>query len=368
MHYLNYSSLYFFLTITSITILTMTSPGSAACSGCSTRTTKSDKSSILPLVINTWPFTNATAKAWSVITSGGSSLDAVEQGCTVCEEQQTDGSVGFGNHPDENGETTLDAMIMDGVTHDVGSVGCLRRVKSAISVARAVMNYTKHTLLVGELATQFAKEMGFKEETLSTNTSIEDWKQWKAKECQPNFRQNVVPDSDSSCGPYVPATGKSLKQQPRYNMEVNQGNHDTIGMIVIDKAGNVAGGTTTNGANHKVPGRVGDSPITGSGCYVDNDVGGAAATGDGDVMMRFLPSLRAVDNMNRGMSPSSACEQALAPIIKFYPDFSGAVVAANKKGVYGAACYGFPSFHYSIYHPALHAPQVAEVSCMKKVK
>ncbi|KAK3741572.1 hypothetical protein QZH41_012517 [Actinostola sp. cb2023] len=82
----------------------------------------------LPIVINTWPFTNATEKAWQVInTEGSSSLDAVEAGCTVCEVEQCDGTVGYGGSPSEDGETTLDAMIMDGVTHDVGAVGCLKK-------------------------------------------------------------------------------------------------------------------------------------------------------------------------------------------------------------------------------------------------
>ncbi|CAH1778029.1 unnamed protein product, partial [Owenia fusiformis] len=103
---------------------------------------------VLPLVINTWPFTAATGKAWDVIANEHrSALDAIEEGCSVCEVQQCDGSVGYGGSPDEHGETTLDAMIMDGITHDVGAVGSIRSVKSAISVARAVMQYTTHTLL-----------------------------------------------------------------------------------------------------------------------------------------------------------------------------------------------------------------------------
>ncbi|CAM1323332.1 AGA (predicted) [Pycnogonum litorale] len=104
-----------------------------------------------PFAINTWPFTNATKEAWKVLNQRGSAVDAVVSGCSVCEEQQCDFAVGYGGSPDENGETTLDAMIMDGNTLDVGGVGCLRRIKSAISVARHVMQYTEHTLLVGDL-------------------------------------------------------------------------------------------------------------------------------------------------------------------------------------------------------------------------
>ncbi|XP_041379258.1 N(4)-(beta-N-acetylglucosaminyl)-L-asparaginase-like [Gigantopelta aegis] len=250
----------------------------------------------LPLVVNTWPFVDANKEAAVVLTEGGSALDAVEKGCTICEVEQCDGSVGYGGSPDENGETTLDAMIMDGETHDVGSVGCLRRVKSAISVARSVMEHTTHTLLVGELATKFAMNMGFTVENLQTNKS-----------------------NDRSV----------LKSH------VNRENHDTIGMVVIDGAGKIACGTTTNGMNHKIPGRVGDSPIAGAGCYVEKGVGGAAATGDGDIMMRFLPAYRVVQSMRAGMSPEDAAKEALSQISSYYPQYSGALIAVHVNGSYG---------------------------------
>ncbi|XP_071502705.1 N(4)-(Beta-N-acetylglucosaminyl)-L-asparaginase-like [Diadema antillarum] len=319
----------------------------------------------LPLVINTWPFTNATERAWEVLGSGLSALDAVEQGCSVCEVEQCDGTVGYGGSPDESGETTLDAMIMDGETHAVGSVGDLRRIKSAISVARAVMNYTKETLLVGESATKFAIEMGFKEESLTTNESRAIWNAWRKNNCQPNYRQNVMPDPSKSCGPYTPVrNGKQqMASKERFNPDVSRKNHDTIGMIVIDSKGRIAGGTSTNGANHKVPGRVGDSPIAGAGSYVDKDVGGAAGTGDGDVMMRFLPSFQVVENMRNGMTPDVACQSALQRIIRYYPEFSGALVAAGVDGSYGAACHGFSSFHYSVRDPSFSAVKVIEVPC-----
>ncbi|CAM1320411.1 AGA (predicted) [Pycnogonum litorale] len=126
------------------------------------------QSMAVPFAINTWPFTNATKQASRVLAAGRTAVDAVVSGCGVCEQQQCDFAVGYGGSPDESGETTLDAMIMDGKTLDVGGVGCLRRIKSAIAVARHVMNNTNHTLIVGELATEFAVSMGFKEESLST--------------------------------------------------------------------------------------------------------------------------------------------------------------------------------------------------------
>jgi N4-(beta-N-acetylglucosaminyl)-L-asparaginase len=166
--------------------------------------------------------------------------------------------VGYGGSPDESGETTLDAVIMDGVTHDAGSVASLKRVKNAISVARAVMEYTKHTLLVGEGATQFAIDMGFKQTDLHSIESVQRWIDWFNNSCQPNFRQNVWPSPLKNCGPYKPLDKKKFSEQKqvgqRNNPHVSAKSHDTIGMLVLDSNGNIAGGTSTNGASHKLPG------------------------------------------------------------------------------------------------------------------
>nr|XP_020463178.1 N(4)-(beta-N-acetylglucosaminyl)-L-asparaginase [Monopterus albus] len=143
----------------------------------------------LPLVINTWPFSDPTAEAWRTLQSCGSALDAVEKGLTSCEMQPCAPTVGFGGSPDESGETTLDAMIMNGDTMEVGAVANLRRIKNAIGVAKAVMTYTDHTLLVGESASVFAENMGFTAEDLTTNISMNIFLQWLKGSCQPNFRK-----------------------------------------------------------------------------------------------------------------------------------------------------------------------------------
>jgi len=264
---------------------------------------------------------------------GGSSIDAVEEGCTQCEMDGA-GSVGFGGSPDEHGETTLDAMIMDGATMKVGSVAGLRRIKRAISVARHVLDFTRHTLIAGDLATTFAKQMGFTEESLSTNKSEQIHLEWRSKNCQPNFWINVVPDPRHSCGPYDPA---AVKGKEDYRFE----GHDTIAMIAIDKNGHVATGTSTNGLTHKIAGRVGDTPIAGSGSYADNTVGACGATGDGDIMMRFVPCFYVVEQMRNGVSPTVASQNAIKRIVKYYPEFRGSVIAANLQGDIGAACYGW---------------------------
>uniref|UniRef100_A0AAY4CHZ7 N(4)-(Beta-N-acetylglucosaminyl)-L-asparaginase n=1 Tax=Denticeps clupeoides TaxID=299321 RepID=A0AAY4CHZ7_9TELE len=303
--------------------------------------------------------------AWNALKDGGSALDAVEKGCSRCEQDMCDGSVGYGSHPDETGETTLDAMIMNGDTMEVGAVGNLRRIKSAISVARAVMEHTAHTLLVGESASEFAENMGFPAEDLTTNTSMTMFAEWLRQNCQPNYRKNVFPDPTKSCGPYKPG---SKVQRGRWHQQERKDirSHDTIGMIVIGPSAQVVAGTSTNGANHKVPGRVGDSPIAGAGAYADSAVGGAAATGDGDVMMRFLPSYLAVELMRTGMDPSSACKTALSRIKKHYPGFFGAIICANTTGMYGAACNkvpGLSQFSFMVSNPHTESPIQKKVDC-----
>ncbi|XP_058506453.1 N(4)-(beta-N-acetylglucosaminyl)-L-asparaginase [Solea solea] len=317
----------------------------------------------LPLIINTWPFKDATASAWRTLQSGGSVLDAVEQGCARCEVEQCDGSVGYGGSPDESGETTLDAMIMNGDTMEVGSVANLRRIKNAIGVARAVMERTEHTLLVGESASVFAENMGFTAEDLATNKSMSMFSRWLSGNCQPNYRKNVFPDPSKSCGPYKP---KAILKETRRAQHADIHSHDTIGMLALDQNGHVAAGTSTNGMTHKVPGRVGDSPIAGAGAYADSSVGGAAATGDGDIMMRFLPSYLAVELMRTGTDPSTACKMAISRIKRHYSEFFGAIICANTTGHYGAACNkvpGFSQFHYMVSNSESDAPVLKSVDC-----
>ncbi|KAK0424952.1 hypothetical protein QR680_008940 [Steinernema hermaphroditum] len=320
-----------------------------------------------PLVVTTWAFEgfqNATATAFLELKRTNNRLEALVAGLSRCEAEQCDGTVGFGGSPDELGETTLDALLMDGPFHRMGAVAQLRRIKEAARVAHAVMKHTRHSMLVGESATQFALQMGFNETTLKTAESEKKFIDWVENFCQPNFWKNVSPDPKKMCGPYKPTKHLHKHRHDSSAPEIDRFHHDTIGMVVLDGNGDVSVGTSTNGAIHKIPGRVGDSPIPGAGAYVDNRVGGAAATGDGDVMMRFLPSYQAVESMRNGVSPTKAAQVAVYRILEYYPDFQGAVVAANKEGQFGAACGGLKTFSYSIMRQQEQGVEVHTVKCL----
>ncbi|CAG9772145.1 unnamed protein product [Ceutorhynchus assimilis] len=322
----------------------------------------------IPLVVNTWTFTDATANAWQELKKTGKSVSALVEGCRTCQSLQCDFTVGYGGSPDENGESTLDAMIFDGNTMDMGAVGGIRQVKDAIGVARKVLENTQHSLLVGSLAADFAHKLGFPEESLATKYSTNLYETWKKENCQPNFWKNVLPDPTKSCGPYI---GQYHRHDPTLTNEIprdecsvfNTGNHDTIGMIVINNEGHFVAGTSTNGANHKIAGRVGDSPIPGAGAYADSEIGAATATGDGDVMMRFLPSFLAVEQMRQGVTPTEAAQTAIARVAAKHPSFFGAVIAVDKNGNVGAACNGMEKFPFSVMNSTTKQPILNYVDC-----
>ncbi|KAK3689401.1 asparaginase-domain-containing protein [Podospora appendiculata] len=337
-----------------------------------TPTAQAHPSPGLPFVINTWggAFTAATDAAYQALDANRSTsaIDAVEIGCATCELNQCDGTVGFGGSPDELCDTSLDAMIMDGTSMKSGAVANLRRIKDAIAVARHVLEHTTHSLLVGDQATQFAVENGFHEEELATPESRAKCDAWTAARCQANYRINVTPDPTTSCGPYTPipiASGGDAIPSARYSAMLaaagtSAASHDTISMVVIHASGVMAAGTSTNGASHKIPGRVGDGPIVGSGSYVDGDVGGCGATGDGDIMMRFLPCYQAVENLRRGMTPTDAAEDVVRRMVRKYPRISSGIVVVNNRGEHGAAGSGW-TFTYAVRGGAMAAAEVITV-------
>ena len=331
----------------------------------------------VPIIINTWAFTDATQSGWDVLDSQqGTALDAVQKGASTCEMEQCDGTVGFGGSPDEQGETTLDAMIMDGDTMKVGAVANLRHVKDAVTTARFVMEHSTHTMLAGLQAAQFALSMGLRISNLTTEFSARLHAEWKEGHCQPNYRRDVHPNPRHHCGPYRIKHPRSDPEDPISQNNSNNPikikldkivypeagqSHDTISLVAIDSFGSMASATSTNGLIFKVPGRVGDGAVAGGGSYVDSEVGGCGATGDGDAHLRFLPCFHVVESMRQGKSPKEAAEEAMRRIAKrLKGEYFGAVVALNKDGEHGAACYGW-QFRYSYRDGHSDQVQVIEV-------
>lgn len=269
-----------------------------------------------PLVIATWHVKDATAKAWEIIHTGGSALDAVEQGCRIEEANEKGQSVGKGGLPDRDGNVTLDACIMN---HEgnCGAVVYLKNIVHAVSVARKVMEDTPHVMLAGDGAKQFAISQGFKPENLLTDASKKAWEDWTVKS----------------------------EYKPIINIE----NHDTIGMLAIDKNGDISGACTTSGLAYKMAGRVGDSPIIGSGLFVDNEIGAAVATGLGEEVIKTVGSFLVVELMRQGKSPQEACEEAIARIVNKpnsnHANFQVGYIALNKQGDTG--CYSIHQ-HFSM--------------------
>ena len=269
-----------------------------------------------PLILSTWNHgLPANDAAWKVLKSGGSAMDAAEAGAKVPEADPKSTSVGFGGLPDEQGNVTLDACVMD-KNGNAGSVAFIQNIKHPVSVARKVMEETKHVMLVGEGARQFAISKGFEEINLLTEKSEKDWKKWLKE------RREMTPHET----------------------------HDTLSVLVQDKMGDLAGACTTSGWAYKMHGRVGDSPIIGAGLFVDNEVGCAAATGLGEEVIKTTGSFLVVELMRQGYDPTQACKEALNRVIKAHngqPDFQIGYIALRKDGEIGSACLKW-SFEYAL--------------------
>lgn len=259
-----------------------------------------------PICVATWNVYQAGKKAGNLLAKGSPALDAVEKGVMVEEANLNNTTVGKGGAPDRDGEVTLDACIM-GPAGNCGSVAFLKNIEHPVAVARKVMEMTPHTMLVGEGAYKFALQQGFKSTKLLTEKAKKLWKEWL----------------------------KEKEYKPIINIE----NHDTIGMLCLDKNGEIAGACSTSGLAYKMNGRVGDSPIIGSGLFVDNEIGGAVATGLGEEIIKNVSSFLVVELMRQGKSPQEACEEAINRIMKNsknHKDFQVGVLALSVTGEVGA--------------------------------
>ena len=268
--------------------------------------------------ISTWKTTEANQKAGQMLDKGENALDAAVAGVAIEEENPKNTTVGYGGAPDRTGKVTLDACVMNHLG-DCGSVVAVENIVNVARLAKDVMEKTPHVMLSGKGAEEFAISQGYKKTDLLTDKSKKEWKEW-------------------------------LKDQD-YRPIINIENHDTIGMLCIDKNNNLSGACTTSGLAYKMKGRVGDSPIIGSGLFIDNKIGGAVATGLGEEVVKTVGSFLVVELMRQGLSPQEACEKAVKRIVSNNSQenkFQVAYIAMNKKGQVGSYSIE-PGFTYMDY-------------------
>ena len=279
---------------------------------------------------------NYLDRGYAVLTSGGDTLDAVMQVITGPEDDPNDDSVGLGGLPNEECVVELDSCCMHGPTRMAGSVAGVHDIKNVSLLAKTVMEHTGHVMLVGEGASHFGLLMGFPKENLLTERSRKTWQLWRETMsnedwwgpglASPYFR---FPDeahySSELDNPLIEKMYKLATKigiEPEFRMaaieRVLRPPTGTIHCSSINTKGEMSGATTTSGLAWKIPGRAGDSPIIGAGCFMDQDVGSAGATGNGEENIKIAGAHTIVENMRHGMSPRDAGLDALRRIVRNY--------------------------------------------------
>lgn len=324
---------------------------------------------VRPVVISDysgWEFKNggtenAVQRAFRLITEGQDVLDALIAGVNIPELDPLETGIGYGALPNANGVIELDSSCMHGPKKRAGAVACLEGVRTPSLVAKAVMEYTDHHLLVGAGAQAFARNMGFTvEDDLNTETSRRLWREWKRRvdpehwldpngnEREPKPKHEKDPGEEAAWQARGLAAGQAMVRDGL----IPEGSFwGTINCDGLGPNGDLCGVTTTSGLAWKIPGRTGDSPILGAGLYVDNEVGAAGSTGRGEANLYNLSSFLIVESMRRGMSPKDAGMEALKRIrantiesrllnSKGNPNFNIRFFVLNKQGEYaGVAMY-----------------------------
>ncbi len=264
------------------------------------------------------------ARAVELMSQGADTLDAAVEGVKIQELDPEDMSVGYGGLPNEEGVVQLDASCIHGPTKRAGAVGCLEGIKTPSEVARLVLKYTNHILLVGAGAKKFALSFGFKDEELLTPKSREAWLRWRANRGHEDDWVDV-PD----------------------NQPIGPRPTGTINLNAINDRGEISSITTTSGLAFKIPGRVGDSPLVGAGQYTDNEIGAAGSTGLGEANIMVCGGFLTVEHMRRGMKPTDAALETIKRVVAMTPPrllnpqgrpkFQLDYYALNKAGEFGSA-------------------------------
>jgi len=270
-----------------------------------------------PVVIASDNGIRGVKKAYDMIVSGADTIDAIMAGVNITELDPEDMSVGLGGLPNEEGVVQLDASCMHGPSKRAGAVGCLEGIATPSLVAKAVMDYTDHIMLVGADAKRFALKMGFKEQVLPTEKSRAEWIKWKTRaSASDGWLESQAPPRAGQAGAPPPTrrTPDGVKEL-EYDADGVAHTWGTINMNAVDANGDLSSVTTTSGIAWKIPGRVGDSPIIGAGQYCDNTVGAAGSTGRGESNIKVCGAFLTVELMRQGMSPEQAIMKVMERVL-----------------------------------------------------
>jgi N4-(beta-N-acetylglucosaminyl)-L-asparaginase len=288
-----------------------------------------------PIIICAKNGVNYLDDAYIFLKDGGDTLDAAIRVVKGPEDDPNDDTVGLGGLPNEEGVVELDACCMHGPTRRAGSVGGVRNIKNVSMVSKAVFEHTGHVMLVGEGAERFAVAVGFPRENLPTERSRKIWLLWKENHStddwwgpgigDPNWKPPSVRPQSQMWQQRIERLEEKAAQlgiEPELRLaairKVLFPPTGTIHCSALNEKGEMSGITTTSGLAFKLPGRCGDSPIIGAGCYTDQDVGSAGATGSGEENIKVAGAHTIVENMRRGMSPQEAGMDALQRIVRNY--------------------------------------------------
>jgi len=301
-----------------------------------------------PVAVSSANGLKAVELAVQRMAAGADPLDAAIAGVNLVEDDPNDMTVGYGGVPNEEGVVQLDSCVMHGPTGRAGAVASLEGVKNPSKVAKLVMETTDHVLLVGPGARHFATMNGFGTENLLTEKARKVWLFWKQNLSDKDKWLEPDPEHyDPDVKAFIEEFGWDEFHKPKTG--------GTIHLSAVNSRGELAGCTSTSGLFFKMPGRVGDSPIIGAGCFTDNEVGSAGSTGRGEANILVCGGHLTVELMRQGKHPRDACLMTLERIAKTTrekrlldakgrPNFSIRFYALNKRGEYGgAAMYRFTS-------------------------
>ncbi|WP_028044587.1 N(4)-(beta-N-acetylglucosaminyl)-L-asparaginase [Candidatus Stoquefichus massiliensis] len=295
-------------------------------------------------IIATWRMAaEGISEASEILANHGDAGDAIETAIKAVEDFEYYKSVGYGGLPNEEMEVELDAAFMDGDTFDMGAVAAIKDFANPISIARRLSQEKVNSMLVAEGAEKFAHKEGFERKNMLTERA------------KIHFKNRMKEVREQEIKPYS--------------------GHDTVGMVCLDEFGKMTSATSTSGLFMKKKGRVGDSPIVGSGFYVDSQVGGASATGLGEDLMKGCISYEIVRLMKEGMHPQAACEKAVCDLDRELKQRRGkagdlSLIAMNHKGEWGVAT-NIEGFSFAVatalQEPTVYLTKMIDGKCVHEV-